>query len=130
MSDERFSLESIDTRLKPIKLPKITAVSKSTSNVKTVSDFSEKQLEAFTNIEKIKRSAGYYSGKNSDVYKIDALKKFLAAFGKYPKNLKKADIIQELVNLYVKYNPDIKTEVKRDNVSINLGVTMEDYSQL
>lgn len=130
MDDDKFRLESVNTRMKPIKLSPITTVTKSTNKVNNIVELNQKQLEVFANIEKIKRSGGYSSKSKPDVYKIKALQDFLQSFGKYPKNLKKDAIIEELVNQYEKHRGSIKTETKKSNIPVNTKVTIEDYTQL
>lgn len=130
MDDDKFRVESVNTMMKAIRLSPITTVTKSTNKVNDIIELDQMQLEVFANIEKIKRSGGYFSKSKPDVYKIKDLQVFVQRFGRYAKNLKKDQIIEILVNHYEKHRGSIKTEPKKNNIPVNMKVTIEDYTQL
>lgn len=120
--EEKFSFESTNTRRYTIPSLPIDRTEEAKIETESIEKLSNEQKKVFEpeSIKKIKASAtSNYSDKKKDLmYDGATLLSHLNKFGKYPKNMKKKDIVAELLSLYEKYN-----QKSSDNMEPTVKIT-------
>lgn len=118
---DKFTFESLNTRRNAINSLPILRTEVTKVETESIEKLSNDQKEVFDNIEKIRASANsnYSIKKKDEMFDGATLLKYLNYFGKYPKNMKKKDIVKELENIYAKYtNKSIEETEKEEKVKV------------